>query len=140
MFPPSFQDGFHFTTLPATSWLANFQLSLSGQKQCGYGLNCFTASTQRPHSVGCSAFWPMSVSQCQQRSHFSSRRDNWKLASYEVAGLVAEKNIIVPQGTMENFTTNIFLRIQPGAFGEMPHIPLETILFDDARPDSRCIP
>src|ERR1039458_7654252 len=31
---------------------------------------CFTASTQRPQIVGCSAFWPMSVSQCQQRSHF----------------------------------------------------------------------
>ena len=29
-----------------------------------------TASTQRPQSVGCSAFWPMSDSQCQQRSHF----------------------------------------------------------------------
>ena len=33
-------------------------------------LNCFTASTQRPQMVGCSAFWRMSVSQCQQRSHF----------------------------------------------------------------------
>lgn len=30
----------------------------------------FTASTQRPHSVGCAATAPTSVSQCQQRSHF----------------------------------------------------------------------
>src|SRR5208337_1324289 len=35
-----------------------------------YGLNCFTASTQRPQIVGCSGFEPTSVSQCQQRSHF----------------------------------------------------------------------
>src|SRR5437773_11888238 len=35
-----------------------------------YALNCFTASTQRPQSVGCPAVSPTSVSQCQQRSHF----------------------------------------------------------------------
>ena len=29
-----------------------------------------TASTHRPHSVGCVAFAPTSISQCQQRSHF----------------------------------------------------------------------
>src|SRR5208282_1482403 len=38
--------------------------------QCDYVVNYFTASTQRAQIVGCSAFWPMSVSQCQQRSHF----------------------------------------------------------------------
>src|SRR5690348_14597825 len=31
---------------------------------------CFTASTQRSQSVGCSLCEPTSVSQCQQRSHF----------------------------------------------------------------------
>ena len=36
--------------------------------------NCMTASAQRPQIVGCSGFWPMSVSQCQQHSHF------WPLA------------------------------------------------------------
>src|SRR5947199_7730649 len=35
-----------------------------------HALNSLTASTQRPHRVGCSLCEPTSVSQCQQRSHF----------------------------------------------------------------------
>jgi hypothetical protein len=59
-------------------WVANPQLKLraivcrlcEAPKTGGYALDCFTASTQRPQMVGCSGFRPMSVSQCQQRSHF----------------------------------------------------------------------
>ncbi len=69
----------------------------------------------------------------------SSRRDNWKLASYEVAGS-RTKNNLVPLGTTENVTTNIFHHIPPDAFGETPHIPSETFSSDDVRPDSQCIP
>jgi len=39
--------------------------------------------------------WPMSVSQCQQRSHSSSRRDNRKLASHKVAGLVEKLKYVL---------------------------------------------
>jgi len=53
---------------------------------------------------------------------------------------VAPRQNPCPQGTTETVTTNIFHRNQPGAFGEMPHIPPERFSFDDARLGWQFIP
>jgi hypothetical protein len=57
-----------------------------------------------------------------------SRKGHRKLASHEVAGKPANKNMR-PEGTLGNLTTNISHRILRRVFGEKSHISLEMILF-----------
>ena len=68
----------------------------------------------------------MSISQCQQRSHFSSRRDNRKLASYEVAGMCG-KIKIRPEGTVEH-QPPIPTSFQDGRISRIHYQPLRSWL------------